>query len=173
MSKVLTWVKANVVTVIFLVVMIAAIVALPLLAKSMNADIRQEMDSRLSQKSSLESLRTTQISHEVPGTPFRVEGQGIINESFVTKYEELIREETEDAKEIVQVAIDHNRKDRTVLLDTLFPDPPDRMKDVLPESFHRRLVSARTRSCSPTSARACRPRTMRSVRTSIAVVVSS
>lgn len=147
MNKVLNWVKANVFTVLFIVVMIAALVTLPIIAGRMNDAIRKDVQARLSKKSALEGLKRTSIEHQIPGTEFGFNGSGIVNERFVERFRALVEAEDEDAVEVLAIAEKHNAKGRTVIApddaSTLFPAPvPAGMRDVLPGKFHRRLVTA-------------------------------
>jgi hypothetical protein len=142
MKAVLDWVKTNVFTVVFLVVMIAALVALPFVAGSMNEGVRKTGDERKKQYQNLGQLEKTPV--EVPD-----EGGGapnaqtiLVNQQFLDRYKAVTEAQAEDAEHVREIAEAHNRKGRGVLLDNLFPAPPPTLKEVLPEDFHERLVAA-------------------------------
>lgn len=141
MTLALNWIKANVFTVIFVAVMVVALVSLPLVAGRLNASVREDVESRLAKYSELESLQKTQITFEGPGG--RPETASVIvNEQLLRRFEEVTEAKRADAEQVLEAAIDHNRKSRGVLLDALFPEPPPAQRETLPKKFHERLVAA-------------------------------
>lgn len=142
MKPVVDWMKSNVFTLVFLVIMVAGLVVLPLLASSMNDGIRQEVKSRAARLKKLESFEKTQvqIGSAVRGT--LKTDTIVVNPAFIQRFEALTTAEFEDAKAVFAAAEAHNSKGRGVLLDALFPDPPYTQREVLPKTFHERFIAA-------------------------------
>src|SRR5688572_26058344 len=114
MTQVVDWVKANVWIVVFIALMVAALITLPLLAGGMNEQVRKEVEDRARSGSDLQQLERTELG---PGQA------GIVNEQFIEQYGRVARSISEDARAVQDAAIKHNRKDRNVLLTSVFPEP--------------------------------------------------
>ena len=71
MNVVLGWVKTNVISVIFFVVMIAALVSLPLVAKSLNDGVQKSVDDRVKQYKDLEKLEKKIAEHKLDPEVFK------------------------------------------------------------------------------------------------------
>lgn len=133
MNNVLEWAKANVFIVVFIVVMLAAIIGLPLFAGKMNAQVKKTVNERAANFTTLAQLEKGEV---IPGFT------GIPNQGTLQRYEQVARLTADDAAAVQRAAIEHNQKGRTVLLANLFPEPPATMIDVLPKRFHEALVEA-------------------------------
>jgi len=142
MSAVLDWVKANVASVIFFVVMIAALVALPIVSKRMNSGVQALVKDRVKQLGDLNKLEKTTISFGNPVLGPPESRTVLVNERLLARYREVIDADREDAQLVVQMAIDHNKQDHTVLLRSLFPEPAAADREVLPEQFHNIVSEA-------------------------------
>ncbi|MHC4948115.1 MAG: hypothetical protein ACYTG1_07620, partial [Planctomycetota bacterium] len=142
MSAVLAWVKSNVFTLIFIVLMVAALAVLPILARNMSAAVTKEVQQRADKIKDLERLEKTTFTPPTAGTG-TAEQSVLVNASLLERYEEVARALREDADRVLEAALAHNRQGRGVLLDELFPEPPpDFRREVLPERFHELLMDA-------------------------------
>jgi hypothetical protein len=132
MNAVLAWVRTNVATVAFLIVMVAALVAVPILASRLNAGVRERLDSRVTDLGKLEKLSKT-----------AVDGKTIlVNQKLLDRYLEVVGTKREDADRVYEAALAHNRKGRGVLLDALFPEPPLAQREVLRKQLHDEFLRA-------------------------------
>jgi len=141
MSAVLIWLKSNVASVIFFVVMIAALVALPILASGLNEDVRKTVKDRVNSHNELRKLEKTSISiPSVTGPP--IQESAIVNQRLLERYNAIVDAERDDARQVRELAVRHNQKGRTVLLEELFPKPIASLREVLPEQFHGIIENA-------------------------------
>jgi hypothetical protein len=132
MNAGLAWIRTNIATVAFLVVMIAALVAMPILASRLNAGVRARLDSRVNDLAKLEKLGKT-----------AVDGRTIlVNQKLLDRYLEVVGTKRQDADRVYEAALAHNRKGRGVLLDALFPEPPLAQREVLRKQLHDELMRA-------------------------------
>jgi hypothetical protein len=136
MSAVIAWIKSNVASVIFIVVMVAALVSLPILAGKMNAGIQEDMTSRVGKLKELNNLEKTDITVGNPIYGTQVSRTELVNERLLERLIEVTEAERADADRVVERAVEHNRKGRGVILPRLFPAPPPAEREVLPERFH-------------------------------------
>ena len=136
MNAAVEWVKSNVITVVFIVIVIAALVVIPLFAGRMNESVRQDVEERLTALTQLQSLERTPV--EI-GTESR---QMLVNPSILEQVRKLTEAEREDADRIRQISVEHNRKERGVLNEELLPSPPPHRREVLPEQFHAEVIAA-------------------------------
>jgi hypothetical protein len=136
MTSVLNWIKANVIIVILVVVMIAALIGLPLLSMRMNDAIKRDVASRISRNSKIEAAG--KLSIDVGGGTREITP----NPGYLDEWKAYSKLKKEDAERIHALAIEHNRKERGVIMPELFPDPPRDRTEVLPEQFHGLLVQA-------------------------------
>ncbi|MBT8484204.1 MAG: hypothetical protein KJO43_01405 [Phycisphaerae bacterium] len=142
MSAVLGWIKSNLVSVIFFVLMVAAVVALPLLSRWLNTGVQEAMTERVSRYRELEKLEKTDVTVSSPAGGEAVSGTVLVNEKLLERYRAVSEAEAADATEVRTLALEHNRKGRGVILPRLFPEPPPAEREVLPERFHRQLEDA-------------------------------
>ena len=141
MNVVIAWIRSNVASVIFIALMIAAIVALPYVAGRMNASVQKDMTARMGQLTELQKLEKTSVKiTPLNGPP--IEESVLINENLLARLKEVTEAEREDASRVLEAARLHNRKDRGVLHESVFPEPPPAEREVLPLQFHRRLTQA-------------------------------
>lgn len=141
MTKVLNWIKANVFIVVFAALMLIAVIAAPIVAGWLNGSVMTDANERASKWVPLTSIEKTQFGINVPGWP-AVQDTLTINPSLLDKYRTLMNTLKEDAAEVRAAAVRHNSKGRTVLLESLFPEPPMDQRETLPFEFHRRLLQA-------------------------------
>lgn len=142
MNAVLAWIKSNVASVIFIVVMVVALVSLPILAGQMNSSIQDLMKDRVGQHRDLVKLEKTDVKIGNPVSGHQISETALVNKRLLDRLLEVTEAETADATRVQEAAEVHNRKGRGVLLDRLFPEPPPAEREVLPEAFHRRLETA-------------------------------
>jgi hypothetical protein len=138
---ILDWVRANVFTVVFIVVMIAALVAFPLVAGWLGDEIEQDVRARKAKLRELEQLEKTNVTIERPGRD-DIRETVLVNRRLLDEYRDLTEARREDAQRVLTAAEEHNRKERGVLMSRLFPDPPAAEAEVLPKQFHSRIHEA-------------------------------
>ncbi|MHC4108297.1 MAG: hypothetical protein ACYSTY_09465, partial [Planctomycetota bacterium] len=139
MNAVLDWVKTNVFTVIFAVVMLVALVVLPIFSAGKNEKVREDAQERARMSTELAQLEKTQLS--LPGSA--ESQQVLVNQRLLRRYEALVDLLRDDAEQVRDEAIRHNRKDRGRLLPDLFPEPRvPGGRDVLPGRFYELLQRA-------------------------------
>ena len=136
MKPVLDWIRTNIFTVVFGVVMITAVIAVPMLAGSLNRGVQEAMDKRARTLRDLDQLGKTQIV--VAGETH----QTLINQQLLDRYRTLMSDVGRDAGELYAAAEERNRRERGVLLDEMFPEPPPRERETLPSDFHQRVIEA-------------------------------
>lgn len=142
MKQVIDWVKTNILTVLSVVVMIAAGVGLPMMAASQNADLRDEVQSRASELTRIRNLERSSLSFSVAGQTI-FEHSGIaINRALLDEFERIVNGIQEDAANIRQFVLEFNHQGRTPLLDTVFPSPPERRERAEMRQFYRQLTPA-------------------------------
>jgi hypothetical protein len=143
MNAVLSWIKSNVYTVVFLAIMIATPVALWIVSGRMNAAVRSDVEARAAKISELSRLEKTGVELNVPGPDYpRVSATIPVNRQFLDRYQEVVSKITADAGEIRSRVVQMNCQGRGVLLEELFPEPPSHLRETLPGQMYRRLISA-------------------------------
>lgn len=138
LNAAIDWIKDNVFIVVFCILMIAAPTAMWFVSGRMNAEVSKKVDERARQDIELTQLEKTEMSLPDGSASFT----GIVNDQFLERYTQVSKAMSEDAETVRKAAIDHNRKDRGVLMSDVFPEMPASMRDVLPEQFHRVLLNA-------------------------------
>jgi hypothetical protein len=135
-NQVLEWLKGNVFTVVFAVVALAALIAMPLVASNMNNSVREQLGQRVRKINEMQQLERTQVA--VPG---QAAGQAaLINQRLLESYRASIDVAREDAERVVAAAIEHNRKGRGVVMPQVLPKPSRDEREILPQQFHERLM---------------------------------
>ncbi|MHC4650673.1 MAG: hypothetical protein ACYTES_07415 [Planctomycetota bacterium] len=143
MNAVLSWIKSNVYTVIFLAVMIAAPVSLWVVSGRMNAGVRSDLQARTGKISELDRLGKTKVELSVPGPDNPSVSATIpVNRRFLDRYEEVVEKISQDAEQIRAQVIKMNRQSKGVLLEDLFPEPPAHKRETLPGRMYRNLLAA-------------------------------
>ena len=138
--QVLAWVKANVFIVVFGVLMIAALVALPIVSGKLNADVKSRVQERVSKKNELEKFEKTNVTLQLPdGTA--ESWSTTVNAGLIDQYRGYVEAERVDAERIVATAVAFNSKDRGVIMPELFPVPRGSV-EVLPRRYWERLADA-------------------------------
>ena len=139
--QVLDWIRSNVFIVVFSAIMLAALVALPLVASRMNAGVRETVEQRLAEKRALEALEKTSIQIPQPGGRPPIAKTTLVNEQTLNRYLEVVEREKEDADRILAAALDFNRKDRRPVMDGALPDST-LDASVLGRNWHRAIGEA-------------------------------
>lgn len=129
-NQILEWAKANLVILIFLLVMIAAPIAMYFVAGGMNKRVRDEVNSR--------AMKLSQMSVSVT----LPQGDVVPTESLLQQYERVTKTLADDATAVQKRAVEFNRKARGVLKESVFPEPPFELREIIPRQFHDRLTQA-------------------------------
>jgi hypothetical protein len=143
MSAVLNWIKSNIYTVICVVIIIAAPVALWIVSGKMNASVRTDAQARAGKIAELNRLEKTKVELDIPGPDNpKINATIPVNRRFLDRYEQVVNEIAEDARQIQAKVVEMNSKDRGVLLPELFPKAPAHLRETLPSQMYRSLVAA-------------------------------
>ena len=143
MSAVLRWITANVYTVIAVAIMIAAPVGMWLVAGNMNKAVQDEVKKRAEKITELSRFEKTSISFHspVPGNE-PVSASIAVNRRFLDRYQEVVDAVRKDLERVREEVFRINHKDREILVPELFPEPPPRRVETLPQKMYRALQSA-------------------------------
>ncbi len=143
MSAVLKWLKGNVYIVIFVAIMIAAPVAMWVVAGGMNNAVRSEVEARAKKISEMSRFEKTSVAFDspVPGNE-PVQASIAVNRRFLDRYQQVVEIIRADADRVREEVLRINHKDRTVLVPELFPQPPLRLRETLPQNMARALRGA-------------------------------
>jgi hypothetical protein len=143
MNTVLRWLKSNVYTVIAVAIMIAAPIGMWILSGNMNKAVQEEVDSRAKKMSELDRFEKTSVSfhYPVPGNE-PVSANIAVNRQFLDRYEEVVAVIRKDMERVREEVFRINHKDRQVLVPELFPEPPVRRVETLPQNMYRALQGA-------------------------------
>ncbi len=143
MSGVLNWIKANLYTVVFIAIMIAAPVAMWVVSGKMNAAVRDEVQKRSGRISELNSLEktTVKLDNPVPGN-VAVNASVLVNRKLLDRFREVADLISKDAELVRARVLEVNQKGRGVLLDRLFPSPAEHERETLPMDMYLALRSA-------------------------------
>ncbi len=113
-SQVLDWVKSNVFTVIFAVVMLAALIGIPIFALGMNESVREKAQERASNYAKLDKIKTqVTIVDPLPGGE-NISQEVVLNQALLDRYEEVMTTRKADAEQVHEMALRHNRKGRDI-----------------------------------------------------------
>ncbi len=143
MSAVLGWIKTNVYTVIAVAIMIAAPVGMWVVAGNMNAAVQEEVKQRAAKITELSRFEKTSISYHspVPGN-VPVSASIAVNRRFLDRYQEVVKVVRQDLERVREEVFRINYKDREILVPALFPVPPPRRIETLPQEMYRALQAA-------------------------------
>ena len=143
MSAVLRWITANVYTVIAVAIMIAAPVGMWVVAGNMNKAVQDEVKKRAEKITELSRFEKTSISFHspVPGNE-PVNASIAVNRRFLDNYQEVVDVVRKDMERVREEVFRINHKDRKILVPELFPEPPPRRVETLPQKMYRALQSA-------------------------------
>lgn len=143
MNKVLGWIKSNLYTVVFVVILLAAPAAMWFVSGKMNASVREEVERRAGRISELGRLEKTSVklSNPVPGNQ-PVNASVVVNRKLLDRYREVVEEISADAEQVRAKVLEINRKGRSVLLPELFPEPAEHQRETLPVDMYLALQSA-------------------------------
>ena len=136
--SILAWVKANVFIVVFSVVMLAALVALPVVSGRMNEAVRQRVQERVSKKREIERFEQTDVQLSLPDGTTQTWSTAV-NEGLIDQYRDYVEAERRDAEAIVTQAVAFNSKDRETVMPELFPVPRGQI-EILPRRYWERLA---------------------------------
>ncbi|HWB19541.1 MAG TPA: hypothetical protein VG711_04505 [Phycisphaerales bacterium] len=138
MNKAMSWVKANVFSVIFLALMVIAPVGMFFVSNSLNANVKKQVDDRYKKLAPLEQLEKTPVTQ--PGDSTDAGTPAAVNQALLDDYQAASQELQKNAKGVYATALSFNRKDRGVIMDGVFPAPPEEELQTVPKQFHDALV---------------------------------
>ena len=143
MNAVLHWIKANVYTVIAVAIMIAAPAGMWVVSGNMNKAVQDEVEQRARKITELARFEKTSISfhYPVPGNE-PVSASIAVNRRFLDRYQEVVDVVREDMERVREEVFRINHKDREILVPELFPVPPPRRVETLPQKMYRALQGA-------------------------------
>ncbi len=143
MTPVLNWVKTNVFSVAFLLVMIVTPAAMWVVAGKLNADVEATVRERAAKKRELKSLENSQVKlvNPVAGN-VEIDESVVINQRLVDRYTTVVQAISDDARLVQIEASRFNCKDRDVLLDGVFPEPATHERETKPLDMYQRVTQA-------------------------------
>ncbi len=143
MTAVLGWIRTNVYTVIAVAIMIAAPVGMWVVAGNMNKAVQDEVRERADKITELSRFEKTSISYHspVPGNE-PVSANIAVNRRFLDNYQEVVDVVRQDMERVREEVFRINHKDRKILVPELFPVPPPRRVETLPQKMYRALKAA-------------------------------
>ena len=115
MHMILDWVKHNVFILVFVVIMVAALVALPIVSKGLNEKVAKDVKTRGGKVAELARLEKTSFFPPAAG-PGGEAQQLLINEALLNRYEKVTEALQHDATEVINAAIAYNKQGRELLL---------------------------------------------------------
>lgn len=122
-TKILNWVKKNLLIVIFGVLIIAAYVALPIFSGGISEDVARAMSARKGKDNDLNRLTTTAIELNDPTPWFSrpQETSALINPAALDAFKSYADARANEIMEVVSTVEAHNRRGRTVFVPDLLP----------------------------------------------------
>jgi len=145
MNNALTWVRANVLIVIFGLLALLAVIGLPLVASSRNAYVTEEMNRRIQILRELENLERTQVSLSVGGLGstevVQIDQRAVVNATLLSRLRTVSEAQASDAREIYVAAEQFNRSNHSILMPDLFPEPRIG-RELWGRRFHRIMEQA-------------------------------
>jgi hypothetical protein len=136
LNTVLEWVKSNIFIVVFVVLMIAAPVGMYIVTSGMNEEVRKEVSERAQKTAELTRLENSTIELNGQQVP------ALVNDAFLAQYRQFADRMGGDAKQVQEAALAHNRKAHGLLMEGVFPEMPEHVREVRPQHFHEALMSA-------------------------------
>ncbi len=143
MNTVLRWIRANVYTVIAVAIMIAAPVGMWFVAGNLNQAVQNEVEQRAKKIAELSRFEKTSITFgsPVPGNE-TISASIAVNRRFLDRYQEVVDVIRQDMERVREEVFRINHKDREILVPELFPEPPPRRVETLPQKMYRALQGA-------------------------------
>jgi hypothetical protein len=140
MNQAMEWIKATVFIVVFALLMVAGLVALPYFSSGMNVGVKDLVDKRGKMRSQIQSLEKTEVAPPRADRP--VEGEpALVNENLLAAYTAHGDEMRTDADAVFGAAVEFNRKNHSIFMDGVFPSMPPQQAEVLPVRFHGVMLS--------------------------------
>src|SRR6185503_10202950 len=96
MSTVLEWVKANVFIVVFVLLLIAAPIAMFFVSSGMNADVRKDVETRARKQADLNKIEKTDIV-----LPDGTSIQNVANDALIQRYTQVAEFMRKDADAVM------------------------------------------------------------------------
>lgn len=140
-NQILAWVKANLLIVIFSAIILAAFVALPLIASSMNGKVRSTLQQRKQKYEELRGVENRTVQLGLAGGR-EVSVQGLITQRHVDEAKTFVDAVVSDAEQTFDWALAHNRKQRQPLISGVFPEMQIHQVAVKTEELHRAVMNA-------------------------------
>lgn len=138
MHQVLDWLKSNIAIIVLGVIIVAAPIALWIVSRGMNESVREELQARARGLTELGQIENVQVSFPDTGESVT----GVPNERLLEQFRRYYEQRVDDSRTVLEAAIEHNRKDHTVLMPELFPMPPRNYEETYPLHFPSRLANA-------------------------------
>lgn len=141
MTRILNWIKANLIIVILCAAMVICLPTFYVLGEMMNGKVRASLKSRAeSQLKTIRNVERTSVEIDplLPGTK-SIKMDVTLNKAVLRQYEQVRKQIKSDSEAIVAEAIAVNQK--PVLSDRIFPKPSD-AEAHLPFELHRMYLDA-------------------------------
>ncbi|HMN97687.1 MAG TPA: hypothetical protein PKC43_14560 [Phycisphaerales bacterium] len=140
-SKIISWLRSNVLIVALAAVLLAAPPLGFVFASGLAEKVRTEAQARAQKLSQLEALQRTQVTLAIPGeTPISV--STVVNRRLIERYEQIVRDLQRDAGEVRDIILRQNRQSHDLIIPRLFPEMPIHERDTLPQEMFERVRQA-------------------------------
>ena len=112
-------------------------------AGNLNKAVQDEVEQRARKITELAKFEKTSISFHspVPGNE-PVSATIAVNRRFLDRYQEVVDVVRKDMERVREEVLRINHKDREILVPELFPEPPPRRVETLPQKMYRALQGA-------------------------------
>jgi len=141
MSKIVDWVRSNLTIVVCGVVIVLVLVLAPWFSSSIESGVRENAEERARKVSEIAGFERTAVTLEIPGRP-PIAGNGVVNAALLERYRDAATQLQEDAEAVRSMAVEHNRKGRSVVSPEAFPQPPRSRRETIQFDVHERVVEA-------------------------------
>jgi len=110
---------------------------------NMNKAVQDEVKERADKITELSRFEKTSISYHspVPGNE-TISASIAVNRRFLDRYQEVVDVIRQDMERVREEVFRINHKDREILVPELFPEPPPRRVETLPQKMYRALQGA-------------------------------
>ncbi|MDZ4830712.1 MAG: hypothetical protein SGJ09_11010 [Phycisphaerae bacterium] len=144
MKKVLDWVKSNVLIAVLGVVAFAAIGLGWFFSGSLNESVQRTAKERAGKMAELTGLEKSSVTLNIPGREVAPKTV-VINEQLLAQYKTASDQLRGDADKIRSLALALNQSDHKLVLDGVFPKPPDDKKATVPFRLQEAIQAAYTK----------------------------
>lgn len=143
MTAIINWIKANWVIVALCSLMVVSLPTIYIIAGYWNSAVSAPMKARTKDLNEIKKVTytTVEIQPLLPGMT-AIKKEVTLNDRILEQYEKVRTQIKQDADAILQETIAINSDGKYVLLEGLFPEPAEQLKNDLPYRIHDEYISA-------------------------------